>query len=281
MSEEKTIVVKSIFLTPSVERNQALIVGDTKIYVSRELLAMHSPVLKKLFYGAVSSSLLKEIKDSELKLKEDEPITVVLPQMTVDDPNRSKISIEDFLILLANLCSYPTKSTVDETNYATLLNLATNFDIKQVEKDCKEYMHHQINNLEVGDENCIPLAFAACQNHSKSVLIRLIPFLAALDYEKLKGLTKKLLPIVSKAIYEAKMNRLAHVVAIRHKFVHSCGVCSNCKIESSQRCETCGWWCQNCSQKYGCVKDFHVAGCDKKNCLCGYDFEEDDLRKKL
>lgn len=100
-------------LSPSVLFDCALKMGETKIYVSRQFLALHSGFFKALFFGD-----FKEASQSEVEMVDVDP--------------------EDFHELLTIL--YKMGGSIDENNVDAMLKLADRFEIQCILADCESFL---------------------------------------------------------------------------------------------------------------------------------------------
>uniref|UniRef100_A0A915HWQ1 BTB domain-containing protein n=1 Tax=Romanomermis culicivorax TaxID=13658 RepID=A0A915HWQ1_ROMCU len=125
----------SKFLTPSDERSFCLLLDDdnrqgnknhgqkskTKIYVSKELLAVASPVFKKIFYGG------------HFHQTRIEPST---------EYYLAGKKIDDVLEFLACLFPYRDRKKIDQSNARIVLPLAVEFEAEILTKKCLKSMRN-------------------------------------------------------------------------------------------------------------------------------------------
>uniref|UniRef100_A0A915J0B6 BTB domain-containing protein n=1 Tax=Romanomermis culicivorax TaxID=13658 RepID=A0A915J0B6_ROMCU len=131
----------SIFLSPTPERNFCLLVDKlndddssddeisqekVKIWVSKELLAVVSPVFYTMFYG--------DFRESH-QTKAKEPIYL---------PGKNS---QEFLEFLDCLFPYLTQIDINETNIVTVLRLSDEYQVKYLMDKCDQYLEKAVRGL--------------------------------------------------------------------------------------------------------------------------------------
>ncbi|GMR54787.1 hypothetical protein PMAYCL1PPCAC_24983, partial [Pristionchus mayeri] len=101
------------FTAPNHRSDVILKIGEEKLHVSREYLAIHSPVFETLFFGDFTS------KDKE--------------EVEIND-----VVYEEFLDLL-NLI-YPREAKITDRTVLHILKLADRFEMKNMVKEAEEYL---------------------------------------------------------------------------------------------------------------------------------------------
>uniref|UniRef100_A0A915J144 BTB domain-containing protein n=1 Tax=Romanomermis culicivorax TaxID=13658 RepID=A0A915J144_ROMCU len=193
----------SVFLSPSTERNLCFMVdkldlGDSedgekseekiKIWVSKELLAVASPVFNKMFYGDFRENQMSSAM---------EPIYL---------PGKND---KDFIEFLDCLFPYPTQSNIDSLNVDTIMCLANEYQVEILMKKCDELYVKFIRSLPVGSQLVLVYLPIILRYKLKSALKTCIPKVAALDMRVLdRSSTMPLLDEFHQfyaAVYEAKL----------------------------------------------------------------------------
>uniref|UniRef100_A0A915KNY6 BTB domain-containing protein n=1 Tax=Romanomermis culicivorax TaxID=13658 RepID=A0A915KNY6_ROMCU len=223
----------SIFLSPSIERNLCFLVDKmqdddsdsgeksqekVKIWVSKELLAVASPVFNAMIYGDFRESHLPSTEPIYLPEKND----------------------EDFLKFLDCLFPYPTQSDIDESNIEAILRLSNEYQVEYLMKKCDRYYEKVIRDLGVANDKVLVYLTIILKYKLKRALEICLPYMATLDVKVLSKHRFQNVPAIDGydqvyfAVYEAKLRR------------HLDGKCGKChktipgEAAEYARCHTCG-----------------------------------------
>lgn len=269
----------SVFLSPSEERSFVLIIEGQNVYVSKETLAIYSPVFKKMFYG---------------NFKEADENCVKLPDK----------KLTDVVELLQCLLPYPSKSEIDENNVNLMLTFADEYDIYDLKNRCENFLLTIIEkfNSSASNETDILNMLHLASNYQLKKLLKICIKRAASLRSSLFKERRRDFPInVIAAVFEAKLNRVelqSHELSDRRKDPFFCS-CRYCNATPSTRCIRCKFGiCATCVTKYHCT-GFHSQECPNKldgapptaanggaahesfnnefkeyDCLCGYDYDD-------
>lgn len=262
----------SCFFSPNEERSFVLIVEGQKLFVSKETLAIYSPVFKKMFYG---------------NFKESEENFVKLPEK----------KLPDVVELLECLLPYPSKSEITHENVNLMLQFADEYDICDLRNRCEKYLLHAADKFNSTNESeILTMLHLASKFRLNSLLKICIKQTASLPSNVFKEQRANFPVAVAAAVFEAKLHRfeaLSHELSRKDPFFCSCRYCG---ATPSTRCVRCKQGvCAECITKEKC-SGFHIAGCPIKfdsvplavlvghdgreylqreqDCLCGYDFDE-------
>ncbi|GMT29732.1 hypothetical protein PFISCL1PPCAC_21029 [Pristionchus fissidentatus] len=102
-------------------------IGDQRIHVSRQVLALHSPVFEAMFFGE-----FKETNQAEIELKD--------------------IVYEEFIDLLHFI--YPDRLEIKENNYEHILKLADRFEVKSAVAEVEQFARRckRLDNGKLADK---------------------------------------------------------------------------------------------------------------------------------
>lgn len=249
-------------LTISEERNVALIIENKKIWVSKEVLSMASPVFKNLFYG---------------DFKERNQDCIELPGK----------KFEDVLELMCCLFLYPGQKRIDSKNADIVVPLADEYDIDCVKVRCEFFFEDKIKNGGIGSDEVLRILKTAIKYHYKEVAKICIRRTAAvLIVSQIMELKRDLPRNVIAALLEAKANRL-ELEKAKHRISETDDQCESCDDGYYDECEKCDLtFCNSCKKhtKYNVCPFFHGLDCPNRkllnhfhDCECGFIFDDEWL----
>lgn len=111
----------NVFFSKDAIRNFPVIVEKRKVYISREVLAMFSPVFKTMFYGSFKESKCESVKLSE--------------------------SLDEFIIFLECLFANPTRKRITDKNVGVALKFADKYDVEDMKQRCIEYFDNRLGDI--------------------------------------------------------------------------------------------------------------------------------------
>lgn len=152
----KMVSLKEKLSYKSEERNVAFLVEHQKIWVSKEVLSMYSPVFKSMFYSS------KDFRDRNKDFVE-------LPGKTVDE----------IIELLACIFPYPEQKQIDEQNVDIIFRLSDEFEIELLKNRCLPFLESSITNENV--ESILRLATTCKSSNLKTCCTK---FLAGIKIEE-------------------------------------------------------------------------------------------------
>lgn len=257
---EPQSTIENTFLSPSEERNFALIVENAKLWVSREVLSMYSPVFKKMFYGN-----FHEATQNEIEL-----------------PEKRKEELIEFLRCLF-FC--PTRRKVDSSNIFAMLKLSDEYDVDDLKNRCKRFLEQEVKKMKAGNKDVLTYTIHFARYELTDLLKICIPYAATLPVDVINEHRLELPSATVAAIFEAKARRL-QLETKKHSTQCIAVKCTCCYCNSNQAysCRTCARKvCSKCADKQ--CGGFHRSDCenheallyDRATCLCGYEFREDFL----
>lgn len=244
-----------ILFTPSETRTFCVIVEDRVLYVSKELLALYSPVFQLMFYGD-----FKEAKENRVVLKEKK--------------------LSEILEFFHVLFPLPVRKVVNWGNVEMMLNFADEYDIEDLKTTCRKALFNCLSHLSIGNNAVLEIVKWASKFWFQDIIAECIPYVASLPDDLLQSCIPKLHSRILAAVNEAKYNRLKKVKTSTTKLTSA--------SSSYAVCQECYKPCEKCKPD---VYDFHTKGCSQKNefnpndtngsssCLCGFDFNHELLRK--
>lgn len=257
------MTTKEIFLIPNEERNFALIIDNKKLWVSKEVLSMQSPVFKKLFYEDTTAK-----NENFLEL-----------------PNKS---FEEVSELMACLFSYPSLKSVDEKNVCILLKFAQVYQIENLKNRCSNFLMEKLMKMPPGSIQCMPILQRSIQYYFPNLINLCIPRVASsMSVSQIRQYRNILPDYITLAIFEAKSNRLENELNNRHyciSYSNSKRKCISCNKKTSSCCKKCSqYFCKLCKNRP--CPSFHDSSCSTRMtfddthsaCLCGYEFDNSFL----
>lgn len=256
---------EELFAIQSEERNTALIVEERKIWISKDILAMFSPVFKNMFFGNFIERNLDHVE---------------LPGKRYDD-------VVEFLNCLL---FYPTQKPVDNENIDIILPLVDEYDVDNLKTRCEPVLKRNIENCEINDD-LLPLLSTLAKYHYKDLVKICVTKVAVkVSVEKIMKYRRDFgLPdSVTIAVLQAKGNR-AERDAVFHDFPatlyngnKNCVICES-RSYSRYQCSKCTLiLCGSCKIVAHCPI-FHAVSCLNRArypadtgiyCECSYDFDE-------